>query len=240
MSSWRKQQLWSKFFNLGKSRDLIQSHSTSSECSSILRNHSFSRSIGHRHVRFTFIWKIQWKFREFCAGGSLSDLIKDSNKEIKTSLFKKILLGTAKGIGHLHKNNFVHRDIAGNFHRNFLLRPPSTKYFVNRRFGSESFGYFSEISDLRSIDFGMSRKIQDNKSHHSTASDMGPIVSDLFIYFVIHPLFLTSRNGWLPSLCPRNDSVTNLMLGVSVFEFIFILTDCSRFDFWIDSTRISI
>lgn len=54
---------------------------------------------------------------EYCANGSLYTLI-HSGAEIGEMLQKKILLGVARGMLHLHSENIIHRDLAvGSFFR---------------------------------------------------------------------------------------------------------------------------
>lgn len=59
---------------------------------------------------------------DFCAGGSLDAvLFKQSNEFSAQSQFK-LIMGIARGLLHLHKNNIVHRDLAA---RNVLVRNAS-------------------------------------------------------------------------------------------------------------------
>mmetsp|Transcript_25181 Transcript_25181/g.22207 ORF Transcript_25181/g.22207 Transcript_25181/m.22207 type:complete len:98 (+) Transcript_25181:278-571(+) len=57
-----------------------------------------------------------WLIMEYCAGGSLADLIRVRRKEpIRENQIAAILYATLKGLEYLHENKKVHRDIkAGN------------------------------------------------------------------------------------------------------------------------------
>jgi len=88
---------------------------------------------------------------EFCEKGSLLDFLLLKSNEITNELIKKFVLGIAKGLFHLHLQKLVHRDIAA---RNILL---------------------TNTLEPKVADFGLSRKIEQNKDHHTTATNMGPI-----------------------------------------------------------------
>ena len=55
---------------------------------------------------------------EYCPGGSLDLLIFDKSKPITPEYQFRLILGIARGMLHLHKNNIVHRDLAA---RNILV-----------------------------------------------------------------------------------------------------------------------
>jgi serine/threonine protein kinase len=56
---------------------------------------------------------------EYCPGGSLDLLLFDKSKEVAADYQFRLILGIARGMLHLHKNNIVHRDLAA---RNILVR----------------------------------------------------------------------------------------------------------------------
>eukprot|EP01114_Cavostelium_apophysatum_P020948 TRINITY_DN7170_c0_g1_i2.p1 TRINITY_DN7170_c0_g1~~TRINITY_DN7170_c0_g1_i2.p1 ORF type:complete len:753 (-),score=156.91 TRINITY_DN7170_c0_g1_i2:59-2266(-) len=87
---------------------------------------------------------------EFCERESMLHYFK-SGLPITHRLAKRFLLGAARGLAHLHTHKFIHRDVAA---RNILL---------------------SEDLEAKVADFGLSRKIDDNRTHHTSASDLGPI-----------------------------------------------------------------
>jgi len=88
---------------------------------------------------------------EFCEKDSLLNYLKDTQNPLTIKLVKKFLLGTARGLLHLHEHKFIHRDVAA---RNVLL---------------------SGTFEPKVADFGLSRKIQADRDHHTTQSDLGPI-----------------------------------------------------------------
>jgi serine/threonine protein kinase len=56
---------------------------------------------------------------EYCPGGSLDLLLFDKSKPMTPDYQFRLILGIARGMLHLHKNNIVHRDLAA---RNILVR----------------------------------------------------------------------------------------------------------------------
>jgi hypothetical protein len=87
---------------------------------------------------------------EFCNDGSLDNALFDITRpEISTSQKITWMLGVAKGLGHLHANHIVHRDVAA---RNVLLQNNEPKI----------------------TDFGMSRLVEEDK-RGTTKSELGPI-----------------------------------------------------------------
>lgn len=56
---------------------------------------------------------------DFCARGSLDVLLFNKTNEISAKSQFKLIMGIARGLLHLHKNNIVHRDLAA---RNVLVR----------------------------------------------------------------------------------------------------------------------
>lgn len=87
---------------------------------------------------------------EFCDGGSLDDLLFESNVPISMEQKTALLLGIASGLNHLHSNNIVHRDVAS---RNVLIHKNEAKL----------------------TDFGMSRLIDEDNQRGTTKSELGPI-----------------------------------------------------------------
>jgi len=87
---------------------------------------------------------------EFCETGSLHRLLKQG-QSISPFILKKLILGSARGLYHLHQYGFIHRDVAA---RNILLM---------------------KDMEPKMSDFGMTRKLAENKSHHSTTRAVGPI-----------------------------------------------------------------
>ncbi len=59
---------------------------------------------------------------EFCDGGSLDDKVFNMNEPITSQQQLEIVIGIAKGLYHLHKNQIVHRDLAA---RNILVSSDS-------------------------------------------------------------------------------------------------------------------
>ncbi len=86
---------------------------------------------------------------EYCNGGSLDDKLFESQERLPKDQKLAWIYGVAKGLGHLHANNIVHRDIAA---RNILLQNNEPKI----------------------TDFGMSRFVDEQK-RGTTASELGPI-----------------------------------------------------------------
>jgi serine/threonine protein kinase len=86
---------------------------------------------------------------EFCDGGSLDEKLFDVSDPITPQQQLEIVLGIAKGLYHLHKNQIVHRDLAA---RNILMSHNTPK-----------------ISD-----FGLSRQVGDQKKG-TTKSNVGPV-----------------------------------------------------------------
>jgi hypothetical protein len=87
---------------------------------------------------------------EFCNQGSLDSTLYDDKRNCEMSQKMSWLVGISKGLGHLHANNIVHRDVAA---RNVLLHQNEAKI----------------------TDFGMSRLIDEQKQHGTTKSELGPI-----------------------------------------------------------------
>jgi STE20-like kinase len=56
---------------------------------------------------------------EYCPGGSLDLLLFDPTQPLTAEYQFRLILGIARGMLHLHKNNIVHRDLAA---RNILVR----------------------------------------------------------------------------------------------------------------------
>eukprot|EP00029_Vermamoeba_vermiformis_P009922 TRINITY_DN510_c0_g3_i1.p1 TRINITY_DN510_c0_g3~~TRINITY_DN510_c0_g3_i1.p1 ORF type:complete len:1064 (+),score=137.54 TRINITY_DN510_c0_g3_i1:207-3398(+) len=86
---------------------------------------------------------------EFCDGGSLDDKLFNLSHTITAQQQIDIVLGIAKGLYHLHKNNIVHRDLAV---RNILMNNNAPK-----------------ISD-----FGLSRQVGEQQKG-TTKSNVGPV-----------------------------------------------------------------
>jgi serine/threonine protein kinase len=93
---------------------------------------------------------------EYCSNGSLWTLIANPENEISVELQYKILLGIAKGMLHLHKENIIHRDLAA---RNILL---------------------TEHLEPKISDFGYSRQKDDHTEESKTKSEVGPLKVRLF------------------------------------------------------------
>jgi serine/threonine protein kinase len=87
---------------------------------------------------------------EYCAGGSLDNLLFDSNTNLSTEQKIRLIRGIALGMQHLHKHNIIHRDLAA---RNILL---------------------SGSGDPRISDFSMSRILQ-KENEGKTKKNIGPI-----------------------------------------------------------------
>ncbi|PRP86567.1 hypothetical protein PROFUN_05205 [Planoprotostelium fungivorum] len=86
---------------------------------------------------------------EYCAQGSMYNYLRDHTVEMCTKL--DFVIGIARGMLHLHKENIIHRDLAV---RNILL----TESLVPK------------VSD-----FGLSRAIQESEDASQTQSMTGPI-----------------------------------------------------------------
>lgn len=122
---------------------------------------------------------------------------------INLNITLKVLLG----IRHLHQYRFIHRDIAGNllYSMNyitdislyqsssqclgeFLSTIPILIYSIQLSKDLEpkvtGTNHFCSTKLLLK-DFGLSKKIAENKSHHSTAGGFGPIVSIFFYHSFI-------------------------------------------------------
>jgi len=88
---------------------------------------------------------------EYCAGGSLDDLLFDRLDQTITNAKKiELVQGIARGVSHLHKHNIVHRDLAA---RNILL---------------------GGNGEPKITDFGMSR-ILEKADEGKTKSGVGPV-----------------------------------------------------------------
>jgi len=88
---------------------------------------------------------------EYLGGGSLYNLI-FGEQDITMNQAIKFLIEIGRGLGHLHKHNVIHRDLAC---RNVLLREKSLECVVS--------------------DFGLSRKVEKNDSGAKTRSVTGPL-----------------------------------------------------------------
>jgi serine/threonine protein kinase len=91
---------------------------------------------------------------EYCAGGSLDELLFDERKEISNEQKIGWVYEIAQGMNHLHKHNIVHRDLAA---RNILLSHPNPNE-----------------AHLKISDFGMSRVLQQD-IESKTFNAIGPI-----------------------------------------------------------------
>jgi len=90
---------------------------------------------------------------EYCAGGSLDMLLYHKEQQISDEQKIHWVYEIAKGMGHLHTYNIIHRDIAA---RNILLTHPNPS-----------------SAHLKISDFGMSRLLQ--KETEKTKSGTGPV-----------------------------------------------------------------
>jgi len=88
---------------------------------------------------------------EYCAGGSLENLLCSSGQHLTEQEKLDLVKGIARGVLHLHNNNIVHRDLAA---RNILL---------------------SETRIPKISDFGMSRILAREDEEGHTNTEFGPI-----------------------------------------------------------------
>jgi predicted Ser/Thr protein kinase len=91
---------------------------------------------------------------EYCAGGSLDNVLFDRSDYISQEQKIRLVHDIALGMRHLHKHNIVHRDLAA---RNILLSHPNLN-----------------DAQLRVSDFGMSRVLQQDVEG-KTLNVVGPI-----------------------------------------------------------------
>ncbi|PRP89798.1 putative LRR receptor-like serine/threonine-protein kinase [Planoprotostelium fungivorum] len=87
---------------------------------------------------------------EFCFGGSLLDYLKNT-PDIPEDQIRSFIVGTARGVLHLHQEKIIHRDLAA---RNILL----TKHL-----------------EAKVSDFGMSRQVSTYESPSVTTTTIGPV-----------------------------------------------------------------
>ncbi|XP_026993319.1 traf2 and NCK-interacting protein kinase-like [Tachysurus fulvidraco] len=86
-----------------------------------------------------------WLVMEFCAGGSVSDLINSTKEKHLSEDWTACITGEIlKGLAHLHKYKIIHRDIKG---QNVLL---------------------TDRAEVKLVDFGVSKQSEDTFSKHNT------------------------------------------------------------------------
>jgi len=87
---------------------------------------------------------------EYCADGTLKDLLNKKGQPMTEQITFNIVRGIAAGMTHLHFEGLVHRDLAA---RNILLHQ----------------------NDVKVADFGMSRLVQNPEDETKTNATVGPL-----------------------------------------------------------------